>query len=123
MKGRIVCRPSSGALAMDTNLSFLKALVILVPAGMVCAGATIILMRKRTFSSILQLLGATGLVMVVLTHICEGLGLYPGMHWGDPASVGHFLDLISALIGMILFPIGYLLHSVTLRWTQARCGT
>ena len=108
---------------MGTNLSFLKALVILVPAAMVCAGATIILMRKRTLSSILQLLGATGLVMVVLTHICEGLGLYPGMRWGEPASVGHFLDLISALIGMILFPIGYLLHSVTLRWTQARCGT
>jgi hypothetical protein len=49
----------------------------------------------------------------------RGARSYPGMHWGDPASVGHFLDLISALIGMILFPIGYLLHSVTLRCTQA----
>jgi hypothetical protein len=62
-------------------------LVILVPAGMVCAGATIILMRKRTLSSILQLLGATGLVMVVLTHICEGLGLIRGCIGGTPLAL------------------------------------
>jgi hypothetical protein len=30
--------------------------------------------------------------MVVLTHLCEALHLFPWMHWGLENSVGHYLD-------------------------------
>ena len=44
--------------------------------------------------------------MVVLTHLCEALGLFPWMHWGLEDSFGHYLDLSSAVLGLTLFPIG-----------------
>ncbi len=53
--------------------------------------------------------------MVVLAHLCEALHLFPGMQWGSGHSAGHYLDLGSAVLGLILFPIGYLLHALTKR--------
>ena len=35
------------------------------------------------------------------------------MRWGSELSVGHYLDLVSAVLGLTLFPIGYLLHELT----------
>jgi hypothetical protein len=32
------------------------------------------------------------------------------MHWGDPQSVGHYLDLSSAVAGVTLLPVGYFLR-------------
>jgi hypothetical protein len=55
--------------------------------------------------------------MVVLAHICEALHLFPWTHWGLEHSVGHYLDLWSAVLGLILFPIGYLLHALPKRRT------
>jgi hypothetical protein len=47
-------------------------------------------------------------VLVVLTHVAEALGLFPAMRWGAPDSVGHYLDLASAVLGVTLLPVGYL---------------
>jgi hypothetical protein len=63
----------------------------------------------------LQLAGAACLATVVLTHFCEALHLFPWMHWGDRNSVGHYLDLGSAVVGLTLFPAGYLLHVLAMR--------
>jgi hypothetical protein len=71
-----------------------------------------VLQTKDTIS-FLQVLGAGCLVMVVLTHLSEALHLFPWMHWGLEQSVGHYLDLWSAVLGITLFPIGYLLHALT----------
>ena len=51
-------------------------------------------------------------MIVVLTHLAEALHLLPGMGWGRENSVGHYLDLGSALLGLILFPAGYFLHAL-----------
>ena len=59
----------------------------------------------------LQLVGAGCLMLVVLTHVAEALHLFPWMQWGMEHSVGHYLDLFSAIFGLTLFPIGYLLHA------------
>jgi len=40
--------------------------------------------------------------MVVLTHVAERLGVLPGMGWGLPNSPGHYLDLLSAVSGIVL---------------------
>jgi hypothetical protein len=89
-----------------------KALVALVPAGILYVGSVVLFLRERTPGSSLQPLGAGFLVMVVLTHLCEGLHLFPGMDWGAEHSVGHYLDLWSAGLGLTLFPVGYLLHAL-----------
>src|ERR1700730_16334762 len=92
------------------NSMLLKALVALVPAGMLFSGSVVLFSRGRNFWSFLQLLGAGCLVAVVLTHVSEALQLFPWMHWGLEHSAGHYLDFWSAVLGLTLFPIGYLLH-------------
>lgn len=52
-------------------------------------------------------------MVVVFTHIGEALHLLPFMGWGREHSVGHYLDLASAAIGVTLFPVGYLLQTLT----------
>jgi hypothetical protein len=97
------------------NATLSKALVALVPAGILFVGSVLLFLRGRTLGSFLQLLGAGCLVMVVLTHLCEALHLFPWMQWGSENSVGHHLDLWGAVLGLTLFPIGYLLHALTKR--------
>ena len=95
------------------NITLLKALVALVPASMLFSGSVVTFLKGKSASSFLQLLGAACLVVIVLTHICEALHLFPWMRWGDEHSVGHYLDFWSAILGLTLFPLGYLLHSLT----------
>jgi len=98
---------------MNAKLS--KALVALVPAGILFVGSVLLFLREKTLGSFLQPLGAGCLVVVVLTHLCEALHLFPWMHWGSNHSVGHYLNLWSAVLGLTLFPIGYLLHALSKR--------
>ena len=95
------------------NFTLFKALVALVPAGILFVGSVVLFLRERTLGSFLQPLGAGCLVLVILTHVFEALHLLPWMHWGSEHSVGHYLDLWSAVLGLALFPIGYLLHALT----------
>jgi hypothetical protein len=95
---------------MVMNVTLVKALLALIPVCVLLAGSVSVLLRRRTGWSILQVLGAGCLVVVVLIHICEALHLFPWMHWGDEHSVGHYLDLSSAVLGVTLLPIGYLFH-------------
>jgi hypothetical protein len=97
------------------NATLLKALVALVPACILFSGSIVLFCRGKTLCSFLQLIGAGCLVMVVITHLCEALHLFPWMHWGSEHSVGHYLDLWSAVLGLTMFPIGYLLHALTKR--------
>ncbi len=82
---------------------------------MLLSGSVVLFLREKTVSSLLQLLGAGCLVVVVLTHVSEALHLFPWMHWGLEDSVGHYLDLWSAIFGLTLFPVGYLFHALAKR--------
>ena len=97
------------------NFTSLKALVALVPACMLFSGSVVLFFKRKTVGAFLQLLGTGCLVVVVLTHVCEALHLFPWMHWGLEHSAGHYLDFWSAALGLTLFPIGYLLHALTKR--------
>ncbi len=94
------------------NITFLKALIALVPASMLFSGSLILFRRDKSVSSLLQLFGAAFLILVSLTHVCEALQLLPWMQWGFKHSAGHYLDLCSAALGLTLFPVGYLLHAL-----------
>ncbi len=97
------------------NATLLRGLVALVPACVLFSGSAVLFFREKTVWSFLQLLGAACLVVVVLTHICEALHLFPWMHWGSEHSVGHYLDFGSAVLGLTLFPVGYLFHALRKR--------
>jgi hypothetical protein len=69
--------------------------------------------RERTVYTLLQLVGAAGLIVLVIVHVCEALALFPSMRCGDAHSVGHYLDFASAPVDLTLFPLGYLFQVVT----------
>jgi hypothetical protein len=92
------------------NATLVKATFALVPVSVLFGYSVAVVARRTTMPSVLQLVGATGLVVVVLTHICEAIHLLPAMHWGEPHSVGHYLDLSSALLGVTLLPAGFLMR-------------
>jgi hypothetical protein len=97
------------------NVILLKALVALVPVFMLFFGSVVLFFREQSVCSFLQLLGAGCLVVVILTHVFEALHLFPWMHWGLEHSIGHYLDFWSAVLGLTLFPTGYLLNALTKR--------
>ena len=94
------------------NTTLLKGLVAIIPTGMLFVGSLVLFSNRRTGPHLLQMLGAAGLAMVVLAHICEGLRVLSWMGWGAEHSAGHYLDAASAALGIILFPVGYLAMSL-----------
>jgi hypothetical protein len=99
-----------GHLIMNGTL--FKALVAFLPILTLFSGSILLFLSRRTVSTFLQLLGAGCGVIVVFTHVLEALQILPWMHWGQEHSVGHYLDLSSAVLALTLFPTGYLLHAV-----------
>ena len=94
------------------NVMLLKGLIALAPACMLLSGSVLLFFRRKAVCSFLQLLGAGCLVVVIVTHICEALDLFPWMRWGLENSPGHYLDLSAAVLGLTLFPLGYLIHAL-----------
>jgi predicted Na+-dependent transporter len=89
------------------NLTLLKALAVLVPVSAACIVSAAAFAKEKKMSSAIQLLGAGCLMLVVFAHVCEALRLFQWMRWGDPHSTGHYLDLVSAILGLTLLPFGY----------------
>lgn len=97
------------------NITLPKALVALVPVCLLFSWALVLFFREKTLWYFLQLLGAGCFVVVVLTHVAEALHLVPWMDWGLPNSIGHYLDFWSAVLGLILFAVGYVCQMLTKR--------
>ena len=88
--------------------ALLKAIIGLLPVSVLVAGSLALFFRGKSVSSFLQLVGASCLLVAILTHVCEALQLFPSMHWGHQRSAGHYVDFWSAAFGVTLFPLGYL---------------
>jgi hypothetical protein len=71
--------------------------------------------RTKQLSAGLLGLGAVFLMIVVVTHVAEALRLWPWMHWGQPTSPGHYLDLASAVHGVV-FVVASCALAVATRW-------
>lgn len=97
------------------NGTLAKALLALAPVSLLLVGSATMFFRRKALASSLQLLGASGLVIVCLSHVCEAFHLLPWMNWGLENSAGHYLDLASAFVGITLFPIGYLAFAISKR--------
>ena len=83
-----------------------------IPVFALLCGSVLLFAKEKNIWSFLQVVGAGCLVIVVLTHICEALGLFAWMHWGLKSSAGHYLDLLCAIVGVTVFSLGYLIHAV-----------
>ena len=92
--------------------ALIRALIAIVPTSMMLCGALFIVRGRKTVPALLQLFGAACLVVVALAHVAEALQLLPWMHWGLERSPGHYLDLGSAVLGLTLFSIGYLIDAL-----------
>jgi hypothetical protein len=79
-----------------------KALIASVPTVMLFAASIIVFTKQRTAASLSVLVGAAGFVVMVATHIAEGLHLLPSMGWGQRHRAGLYLDLASAILGITL---------------------
>jgi len=101
---------------MNPTLS--RAVIFAVSVGILLARSLVWLRQARTQSAVFQLVGAGFLAVVVLAHIAEGLPLFPGLGWGRPQSVGHYIDFISLVAG-----IGFVIASVILTITRIRQRT
>jgi hypothetical protein len=93
----------------------LRAALASAPVILLCIGAVVLFLRTRSFATLLQLSGVMCLLAVVLVHLCEAFQWLPWMGWGATNSPGHYLDLGSAVLGGVLFPVGYLLHALSRR--------
>ena len=61
--------------------------------------------------SFLQALGAGCVLMIAVAYLAGAAHLFPFMGWGMEHSAGHYTDCLSAVLGLILFSVGYLLHA------------
>ena len=92
------------------NVTLVKALIAFVPVSMLLVGSVVLFLRRKAVGAFLQALGAGSLMVVVFTHVAEALQMFPSMGWGAQHSAGHYLDLASAILGLVLFPVGLLLQ-------------
>ncbi len=90
-------------------------IVIGVPICFAFVASIILFVKEKTAWSFLQFVGAAFLIVVVFAHIAEAFHLLPGMGWGLPSSVGHYVDLLSTAAGVVLFPVGYLFRRLAKR--------
>lgn len=100
----------------------LRSLILLIPACMLLIGAGVLFSRSRTTWLFLQLIGGAGVAIVAIAHLCEALNILPGMGWGRGNSAGHYLDLLGAILGLVFFPIGYLLHALMGRKVESQAN-
>lgn len=95
------------------NPTLLKALLASLPVFLLLSGSIVLFSRRSSLGTFSQLLGATCLLLVLLAHVFEATHLFPSMRWGEERSLGHYLDLVSAILALVLFPAGYLLDALT----------
>ena len=80
-------------------------------------------MKKPGAAAVLLLLGSGCLIVVVLAHVAEALHIFPSMGWGLPDSAGHYLDLVSAILGCALLLLGFRIALLAARNEVRRQGT
>jgi len=69
------------------------------------------LWRGRSLASALQAFGIGCFAIVAATHVFEEFSVLPALGWGRADSVGHFIDLTAALLGVALVAASILMRS------------
>ena len=99
--------------------ALLKVLLALAPTLLLLLATAALYVRTKAAGALAQALGAAFLLVVVLAHLCEALNLLPLMGWGARGSIGHYIDLASAIVGVALLAFGALIHALSKRKAHA----
>lgn len=90
------------------SVSVLKGLLALAAACVFFCVCVARFLTRRGLSSALQALGIGCFGIMALTHVFERFSIFPEFGWGRPHSVGHFIDLVAALLGVTLMTTSFL---------------
>jgi hypothetical protein len=94
------------------SAAVLNGLLALTAACVFFGVSVILFLTRRGFVSALQALGIGCFAVMALTHVFEAFSILPSLGWGRPHSVGHFIDLVAALLGVTLVTTGFLLRYI-----------
>ena len=92
------------------SASVLKGLLALAAASVFLGVCVVLFLTRRGLTSALQALGIGCFGVMALTHVFEEFSMLPELGWGRPHSVGHFIDLMAALLGLTLVSTSFLLR-------------
>lgn len=92
------------------SASLLKSILALAAACIFFGGCAVLALTRRGVSTALQALGIGCFGVMALTHVFEQFSILPEFGWGQPHSVGHFIDLIAALLAIALVTTSFLLR-------------
>jgi O-antigen ligase len=98
------------AATRNKNEMVLKSFVALAIASLLLGASLFQYTRRRSAATRLVLLACACFVLVATTHVFEALDLLPEAGWGQPRSVGHYIDLIAAWLGVTLVLAGASVH-------------
>jgi hypothetical protein len=93
----------------------LKGRLALIAAGVFLGVSLALFLTHRNLASTLQALGLSCFGVMALTHAFEAFAIFPTLGWGQPRSVGHYIDLIAALSGVALMGAGFALRQRQVR--------
>jgi hypothetical protein len=88
------------------SLAVLKGILALAATSALLAASAILYQRRGTIGFLLQLLGAACFVVVALAHVFEALAILSTLGWGQPHSVGHYIDLGATVLGVTFIVVG-----------------
>lgn len=92
------------------SAAILKGLLALVGASVFLGVSLALFLTRRNLASTLQALGFICFGIMALTHAFEAFAIFPTLGWGQPRSVGHYIDLVAALGGVALIVVGFALR-------------
>jgi len=92
------------------NASVLKGLLALAGASVFVTVSAALFATRRDLASALLATGIGWFGVMALTHVFESFSILPAFGWGRPHSVGHFIDLAAALLGVVFVTAGFLVR-------------
>lgn len=105
-------------VAAVVSATTLKGILALAAAIALARVLIVLYRRRRTVGSALLLLGVACFVVVAVAHVFEAFALLPALGWGQSYSLGHYIDLAAAALGVVLVSVG-LLVSIAQRTPRA----
>ena len=94
------------------SMAVLKGFLALAAASLLFLGAAVFYRRHRTLDSLSLLGGTACFIVVALTHVFEAFEILQAARWGQPGSIGHYIDLGAAVLGLTLVCSGLVLRYV-----------
>jgi hypothetical protein len=88
-------------------MTTLKGLLALAAAAAFLGVSLVLNRRPRTVASVLLIAGFLCFAFVAIDHVFEAFGIFPAFGWGQPHSIGHYLNLTGALLGAASLCAGF----------------